>query len=106
MILTRPSLAALLDLVVSQPCHYGAADAAVMRRILQLLRELAWCVSRATPPFDRERDAVLAELSRVWTVVSAQDFDQVDMAELRDWAESVRRAAHGRWWSPDAPAHA
>lgn len=106
VILTRPSLAALLDLVVNQPCHYGAADAAVMRRVFQLLRELAWCVSRADPPFDQDRDAVLAELSRVWTVVSAQDFDQVDMAELRDWAESVRRAAAGSWGSPDASAHA
>lgn len=106
VILTRPSLAALLDLVVSQPCHYGAADAAVMRRILQLLRELAWSVSRIDPPSDHDRESVLAELSRVWTVVSAQDFDQVDMAELSDMAESVRRAAEGRWWSPDAPAHA
>lgn len=106
VILTRPSLAALLDLVVSQPCHYGAADAAVMRRMLQLLRELAWCVSRVDPPSDQEGDCVLAELSRVWTAVSAQDFDQVDIAELRDMAESVRRAAEGRWWSPDAPAHA
>lgn len=97
VILTRPSLAALLDLVLHQPAHYGAADAAVMRRILQLLRELAWCVSRSTPPVGRDTSAVLHQLSRVWTVVSAQEFDDVDMAELADWAESVRQAAQGRW---------
>jgi len=44
VVLARPTLADLVDLAIAQPRRYGAADPAVLARIIVLLRELAWCV--------------------------------------------------------------
>ncbi len=41
VVLRRPSLADLVELAVAQPRRYGAADAVVLGRLADLLRELA-----------------------------------------------------------------
>jgi uncharacterized membrane protein len=42
VVLARPTLAQLLDLAMTQPRRYGAADPQVAARLYQLLTEVAW----------------------------------------------------------------
>jgi uncharacterized membrane protein len=92
VVLTRPDLATLLDLVVSQVRRYGAAEPAVLARLLTLLREVAW-VTR-----DPDHHAAIAEqLVRVGTTVAAQRFDDAERAALARLALLVEHALAGEW---------
>lgn len=83
--LTRPDLAELLDLVVSGPRRYGAADPDVLARVLRLLGEVAWCLPEDGPG----RDAVRRQVLRTTRVVAAQPLDDEDRRRLRTLAAAV-----------------
>lgn len=92
VVLCHPDLTELLDLAVSQPRRYGAADPAVLTRLMVLLRELAWTLDRP-----EQRRAVTDQLARLRTTCAAQDFDAVERAGLADLAVQVEQALAGRW---------
>jgi uncharacterized membrane protein len=99
VVLRRPDLAELLDLAVSQPRRYGAADPAVLTRLMMLLRELGWTVDRPD-----QRRAVTDQLARLRRTVDAQDFDAVERSGLAQLGVQVEQAATGRW-VPDTDRH-
>lgn len=86
VLLVRPDLAQLLELVVAGPRRYGAADPDVLGRVLQLLREVAWVAPEA------EHDAVRQEVTRTRDVVSSQQFDGADASRLAGLAIAALRA--------------
>lgn len=95
-VLARPGWSDLLDVAVSQPRRYGAADPVVLGRIATLLRELAWIVTR-----EDQRLAVRHQLERLRTTITAQDFDSTEMGDLHARLGQVEHALADRW----APLH-
>ena len=91
VVLRRPTLADLVDLAVAQPRRYGASDPAVLARLFQLLRELAWCM-----PVD-QRPIVDEQLARLRDTAAAQDFDEHESRRLAALGREVRDALAGRW---------
>ncbi len=96
VVLRRPDLPVLLELALAQPRRYGAADAFVLTRIAQLLREVAWCVHR---PLDRR--AVADQLARLRVTAAAQDFDPAERERIAALTEQVTAALAGRWSDSD-----
>ena len=94
VVLHRPSLADLLELAVTQPRRYGAADPVVLGRLAALLREVAWSVRPA------DRPVVAGQLSRLRRTVGQSDLDPVERARLERSATAVEDALAGRW-TPD-----
>jgi uncharacterized membrane protein len=92
VMLARPDLPDLLDLVCSQPQHYGAGDPAVLERLLLLLRELAWVVVLPS-----HRTAIADRLMRLENAAAEQGFDVVDRRRLELLAHQVRAALDRRW---------
>ncbi len=92
-----PDFAALLDLAVSAPRRYGAADPDVLARILALLAEVAWSTQIA-----RHRSAVRSQLDRLEHTVDEQDFDAAERTRLAELGSQVRAALEGRHQSPAA----
>lgn len=88
----RPSFAQMLDEVVCQPRRYGAADPAVISRLLELLKEVGWSVRAAD-----QRAAVDAQLTRVLATMQAQDFDETERVELNSLARDAQDALRGQW---------
>ncbi|GAA2498375.1 DUF2254 domain-containing protein [Streptomyces gobitricini] len=91
VVLRRPDLADLLDLAVTQPLRYGAAEPAVLNRVLVLLRELAW---NSTPD---QHPPIVAALARLRSTTAAQDFHEAERAVLAELAQQVEQALAGRW---------
>ncbi|MCY0940491.1 DUF2254 domain-containing protein [Streptomyces antarcticus] len=91
VVLRRPTLAELLDLVVAQPLRYGAADPAVLARILMLLRELAWHSAPGQHP------AITDHLERVRSTAASQNFHPDERSELGGLFDSVEQALAGQW---------
>jgi len=85
----RPDLAAYLDLGISQPRRYGAADPQVLEKIFQVLLDLS---HRAAP---EQSPVVRDQLERLRGTVTAQSFDSEEgtaLAELgRQIEENLRR---------------
>lgn len=94
----RPDFADLLDLAVSAPRRYGAADPDVLARLYALLAEVAW-----TARLPRHRAAVTGQLERLDRTTGRQDFDEVELSRLTDLSEQVRAAVAGRHRSPTSP---
>lgn len=92
VVLRRPGLSMLLDEAVSQPRRYGAADPAVLARLLLLLKELAW---RA--PLPEQAPAITRQLLRLRETVAKADFDEHERRALDVLADSVTDALDGRW---------
>lgn len=92
VVLHRPSFADLLDIAIAQPRRYGASDPAVLSRLFQLLREVAWT---ATLP-DQQR-IIADQLSRLKATSKAQHFDSTERAELDRLADHVTQALAGDW---------
>lgn len=92
VVLARPDLADLLDVVCAQTRLYGANDPAVLGRLVSMLRELAWV---AALPSDR--GAVGEQLGRVQRVIAAQDYDPADRHHLEHLVDQTRLALDGRW---------
>lgn len=86
VVLNRPDLAHLLDVAVTQPRRYGAADPQVMARLFRLLTELAWRV------YPDSRHLITSQLDRLVATVRAQDFDPTEQAQLKDAERRVRDA--------------
>ncbi|MGB7981701.1 MAG: DUF2254 domain-containing protein, partial [Candidatus Nanopelagicales bacterium] len=84
LVLARPDLADLLDLVVAQPLRYGAEDPAVLARIARLLEEVAWSTDRA-PVFE----AVAEQLARLRAKAAAADFDVAERTLLEGATAAV-----------------
>ncbi|MFE7763853.1 DUF2254 domain-containing protein [Streptomyces sp. NPDC057438] len=91
VVLQRPDLEILLDLAVTQPLRYGAAEPAVLTRILMLLRELAWSSAPDQHP------PVVAALARLRSTITGQDFHAAEQARLTELAQQVEQALAGRW---------
>lgn len=86
VVLSLPGLRGLMDLAVNQTRTYGAADADVAARLLDLLHEVAFC--------DRKglyRDVVLDHLDRLRSAVAAADYSAPERRRLLDRAEAVAR---------------
>lgn len=92
VVLARPGLADLLDMVCTQVQLYGAKDSEVMRRLLTILREVAW--SSSLPEY---RPAIADHLASLERAVAKQDFDDVVKRQLDQLAEQVRAAMDRRW---------
>ncbi|WP_199516707.1 DUF2254 domain-containing protein [Nucisporomicrobium flavum] len=91
-VLARPTFASLLELAVSQPRRYGSAEPAVLARILQLLREVAWVARDPS-----HRAPVLDQLARTRTVADREDFDPAERSGLAEDARLVDAALAGSW---------
>lgn len=76
VVLHRPDLASYVDLGLSQPRRYGAADPQVLLKIFQVLLDLS---HRVAPD---QRSVVLVELERLRETAGAQPFDQAERAGL------------------------
>lgn len=92
VVLSRPGFADLLELVITQPRRYGAADPFVLERLFALLRELAWCAQ--TPD---QQHAITEQLARLRATAAAQDFAAAETARLGRLATMVAQAQHGHW---------
>lgn len=77
VVLQRPDLAEMVDTAITQPRRYGASDPQVMVRLFDLLAELAW---RSRPD---QHHVVAGQLARLRDTVQAQDFDAVEVEQLR-----------------------
>ncbi|MGB0970201.1 MAG: DUF2254 domain-containing protein [Mycobacterium sp.] len=91
VILRHPDFAELLDMAISQPRRYGAADPEVLSKLLRLLHEVAWWTSTA-----EQRSAIGDQLSRLQHTVSRQRFDTTEMEDLAQLGQRVEaRLADG-----------
>jgi uncharacterized membrane protein len=91
VIIKQPAFADLLDLAITQPRRYGAADPDVLARLLHLLRELAWGAER------EQRAAVAEQLGRLRDTAAGQGFDPPQVRRLDDLGFTVSEALAGRW---------
>lgn len=82
--LALPSFEGLLDLAIAQPRLYGVKDPAVAGRILELLREVAWC-----DPEGRHRTAIHEQLSRMREVIEAGTYTQAERRHLLQAANDL-----------------
>ncbi|BBY31626.1 DUF2254 domain-containing protein [Mycolicibacterium sediminis] len=89
-----PSFGELLDEAVSGPRHYGRTDAAVSTALTRLLRDVAWCAG------DGHGDAISSQLTRLRRTIAAQDFDDVERADLGRSTRAVEDALSGHWRDP------
>lgn len=92
VVVARPDLPDLLDLVCAQPLLYGADDPAVLARLFSLLRELAWVVV-----LPAHRQAIADRLRRLEMATANSDFDEVEHHRLEQSAHHVRKALERRW---------
>ncbi|GGK99638.1 hypothetical protein GCM10010126_69050 [Planomonospora parontospora] len=97
VVLRRPDLPALIDLAVSQPRRYGAADPEVMGRLFTLLREVAWSTHRT-----EHRAALNEQLVRLCATVERQAYDDAERSRMDALARSVREAVDERWPPSDS----
>ena len=68
VVLERPTFTELLDLVCTQPRHYGAGDPVVLDALVSMLRELAWKATTA-----EQRTAITDQLTRLQKRFTDQD---------------------------------
>lgn len=80
-----PSLATYVDLGISQPRRYGAADPQVLEKIFQVLLDLS---HRAAPD---QRPTIRAQLERLRTTVAGQSFDSVEQAALAQFGRRIEQ---------------
>ncbi len=85
-----PRLEDLLDVAVSGPRRYGAADPDVLGRLYALLAELAWTVGSPDA-----RAGVRAQLSRLDATAGEQDFDGAERDRLQELRGEVLTALAG-----------
>ena len=92
----RRSFATVLETALGQTRRYGADEAAVVVRLLRLLREVAWCART-----DEQRDAVASQLTRLEAAWTEGLSDSTDRAAAARLGAQVRETLAGRW-SPSA----
>jgi uncharacterized membrane protein len=84
VVLMLPGVEELLDLAVSQPRLYGAKDPMVAIRLLDLLREVAWCDKGR-----RYRAAVALQLDQVRNAIESAPFEQAERTRLIEAANET-----------------
>ena len=92
VILLRPDLPELLELVVAQPRRYGAADPDVLASLFELLRSVAWSCR-----LPLHREAVTVQLRRLRATAHDQGFDDDERAHLHKLDSDVQAALGGSW---------
>ena len=93
VVVHRPDLAAYIDLGLSQPRRYGAADPQVMQKIFQVLLDLSHRVA------SDQRTVVRDQLERLRATVAAQPFDAAERAGL----DSIGTQVQQNLWAPSGP---
>ncbi len=83
--LRHPDLATYVDLGISQPRRYGAADPQVLQKIFQILLDLS---HRTTPD---QRPVIRDQLDRLRTTVGAQSFDSDERTALAELGHRVEQ---------------
>ncbi|WP_141013358.1 DUF2254 domain-containing protein [Nocardioides sambongensis] len=89
VVMQRPDLASYVDLGLSQPRRYGAADPQVLQRIFQVLLDLS---HRVAPD---QRSVVRDELERLSATVASQPFDPMERAGLESMGHQIRQNLEG-----------
>ncbi len=92
VMLQRAGFADLLELIITQPLHYGGSDVVVLKRLLNLLREVAWC---AKTPAAREQ--IGQQLSRLSSASEAHCFNSSERDALARLTRGVQAALAGHW---------
>lgn len=87
VVLARPDLPELLDMVCTQPQIYGERDPVVMGSLLMLLRDLAWVVRRP-----EHRLAIADRCQRLRLRIAAQQFESSDRDGLERLVSQVDEA--------------
>ncbi len=90
VVMHRPDLASYVDLGISQPRRYGAADPQVLQKIFQVLLDLS---HRVAPD---QRSVVGDQLERLRATVAAQPFDPTERAGLESMGRRVEHELRGR----------
>ncbi len=85
VVVQRPDLAAYVDLGISQPRRYGAADPQVLERIFRVLLDLS---HRVGP---QHHQLIRDQLGRLRTTVAAQTFDAAERAGLASLGGQVEQ---------------
>lgn len=85
VVLRGPDLADFVSLALAQPRRYGAADAQVVQKILQVLLDLS---HRVAPD---QRGVVLDELERTRRVIAREEFDGPESTVLEEMDDRIRR---------------
>ncbi|MDQ0768049.1 putative membrane protein [Pseudarthrobacter defluvii] len=83
VVVSLPSLPALVDLAVNQARNYGAGDADVAQRLLDLLHEVAYC-----DPKGLYRDVILDHLDRMRAAIAAAGYSAPERRRLLDRADA------------------
>lgn len=83
VLLSHPDFADYVDLAISQPRRYGAADPQVLKRLLEILSDLSHRVR------SEHRATVHDQLDRLRATVAAQSFDSVERSALSRLADQV-----------------
>ncbi|NMR30431.1 DUF2254 domain-containing protein [Crystallibacter degradans] len=84
VVLALPSIEELLDLAVSQPRLYGAKDPMVAARLVELLREVAWCDKDR-----RYRGALALQLEQVRSAIEAASLERAERTRLMQAANET-----------------
>jgi uncharacterized membrane protein len=87
-VLRRPDLDELLELALSQPRRYGAADPFVLARVATLLDEVAWHV-RGLDDAEAERAAVRRQVMLLRASIDNQDLDERTRDQLTSRLDDV-----------------
>jgi uncharacterized membrane protein len=85
VVLHRPDLASYIDLGLSQPRRYGAADPQVLEKLSHVLLDLSY---RVAPD---QRSVVRDELERLRETVAAQHFDRRERAGLDALGSQIQK---------------
>ena len=92
----RPDFAAYVDLGISQPRRYGAADPQVLEKVFQVLLDLSHRVRL------EQISVVRGQLERVRATAAAQPFDTVERAGLAMLGHQVELNLRHHGPAPDA----
>ncbi|AUI52018.1 DUF2254 domain-containing protein [Arthrobacter crystallopoietes] len=84
VVLALPGVEELLDLAVSQPRLYGAKDPTVAARLIELLREVAWCDKHR-----RYRAAVARQLEQLRSAIEAASLEEKERIRLIQAADET-----------------
>ncbi len=95
VVVHQPGVAEMVDIAITQPRRYGAADPQVMAAMFTLLADLA---RRAHP---EQTHIVVRQLARLRKTVSAQDFDATESAQLASAAREVDNILSRHATAPD-----
>ncbi|MCW2131503.1 DUF2254 domain-containing protein [Arthrobacter sp. VKM Ac-2550] len=84
VVLALPDIEELLDLAVTQPRLYGAKDPMVAARLVELLREVAWCDKDR-----RYRGTLALQLEQLRSAIEAASLEQAERTRLMQAANET-----------------